>query len=162
MLDSVTFFLPDGAVTLHNPKPESWTCSLDERIRHHSGRAEYSATFHAPEIKSDERLILIIDGLEGASEVEINGRNCGQVWCAPFEADITDAVNADAENIMRINVVNQLTNRMIGDLTLSTDRRITRASTPVVKLGDPLLPAGITQGVRLEVRECGSIQAAGR
>lgn len=162
MIDSVTFFLPAGPLTLHKPEPESWTCSPDERIRHHSGRAVYSAAFQSPDIKPGERLFLIIEGLEGASEVEVNGRNCGQVWCAPYEVDITDAINTEAENVMRISVVNQLTNRMIGDLSLPPDRRVTRASTPVVKPGDPLLPAGITRGIRLEVRECGSIQAGGR
>ena len=47
-------------------------------------------------------------------------------------------------------MANQLVNRMIGDLSLPEAERTTFATTPIVKPGDELLPAGITGGAWIE------------
>lgn len=59
--------------------------------------------------------------------------------------DITHCLRPGA-NELRIEVANQLVNRMIGDLQLPEAERTTFATTPIVKPGDALLPAGITGG----------------
>lgn len=92
-----------------------------------------------------------IEGLEAVSRVWVNNQEAGYLWCAPWEVDITDWLTK-GENNLRIEVANQLTNRMIGDLSLPEAKRITFATTPLVKSGDKLLPAGITKSVKLVIR----------
>jgi hypothetical protein len=64
---------------------------------------------------------------------------------------VTDYLQ-EGQNALEIQVVNQLCNRMIGDLYLPENQRTTFATTPIVKLGDQLLPAGITDAVELIIR----------
>lgn len=148
----VDFLLPDSIHTLNMPALTDWTLLENETLKHHSGKAIYHQSFATPErFDPNQRILIRIDGLEAVSRVWVNNREVGYLWCAPWEVDITDYLTEE-ENTLRIEVANQLTNRMIGDLELPEEKRSTFATTPLVKPGDKLLPAGITKSVKLVIR----------
>ena len=129
-----------------------WTLLQDEDLKHHSGTAIYHQNFYKPVLAdTTQRVMIRIDGLEATSRVWVNNHDAGYLWCAPWEVDITPYLK-EGENSLRIEVANQLTNRMIGDLYLPKEKRTTFATTPLVKPGDKLLPAGITKSVKIVIR----------
>ena len=146
----VDFMLPGGRRTVEMPRLVSWTELADPALRHHSGMAVYRREFSlGGQADSLRRVCLRLGGLEGVARVTVNGREAGHVWCSPWLVDITHCLRPGA-NELRIEVANQLVNRMIGDLQLPESRRTTFATTPIVKPGDRLLPAGITAGAWIE------------
>lgn len=150
---NVEYNLPRGDRTVKMDSLYSWTKSQDDDIKYHSGNAVYYNQFASPSIKGNQRCYIRINGLEGVSRISVNGREAGYVWCSPWEADITECVNPKGGmNDLKIMVSNQLTNRMIGDLYTPDDKKVTFSTTPLVKAGDPLLPAGITGSVEIVVR----------
>ena len=79
----------------------------------------------------------------GVAHVFVNGRDCGIVWCAPWEADISSAVRP-GENEIEIRYTNNWYNRLVGDCFLDQADRVTRSvlrywNTPRVK-NDPKRP----------------------
>jgi beta-galactosidase/beta-glucuronidase len=100
---------------------------------------------------SDKRVYLRINGLHTVARVWVNGKDAGHLWASPWEVDVTDCLQA-GENKVSIEVANQLTNRMIGDMLLPEEQRTTFATTTLVKVDDTLLPAGITEGVEWVIR----------
>ncbi|MBQ8672454.1 MAG: glycosyl hydrolase family 2 [Bacteroides sp.] len=148
---TVYFLLPKTLKCIQMPVLTSWTNLEDEELKHHSGTAIYNRAFKAPRLFDGKRAYLHVDGLEGASSVWVSGRFVGYLWCAPWEVDITDYLKPDYNEVC-IEVANQLTNRMIGDLSLPEAERTTWATTPIVTPADTLLPAGITGGVSLLIR----------
>ncbi|MCM1254514.1 MAG: glycosyl hydrolase family 2 [Duncaniella sp.] len=150
---TIDFKLPHGSKTIGTDSLFSWSESLDRDIKYHSGTAFYSNKFLSPTIADGRRCYIRINGLEGVSKIALNGRDAGYLWCSPWEIDITDSLNNDSGlNELIIEVSNQLTNRMIGDIYSSPNEKVTFATTPIVKPGDPLLPAGITDVVEIVVR----------
>lgn len=148
----VDFQLPGGTRTLLT-ELKSWTEFEDEEVKYHSGTAVYHNRFDTPaDIALGKRVYIRIDGLESVSRIEVNGKDAGYMWCSPYELEITDLLDRKSDNTLSIEVANQLTNRMIGDLSLPEDKRVTYATTPIVKEGDNLLPAGITGCVSVVVR----------
>lgn len=83
--------------------------------------------------------------------MRVNDEDAGHLWCAPWEVDVTDCLQTGGNKVC-IEVANQLTNRMIGDLALPQEQRFTFATTPIVTIGDTLLPAGITEGIEWVIR----------
>jgi hypothetical protein len=59
--------------------------------------------------------------------VFVNGTDCGVVWCAPWEADISSAVR-DGANDIEIRYTNNWANRLVGDCFLKPEDRITRST----------------------------------
>ena len=57
----------------------------------------------------------------------VNGKDCGVVWCAPWEADITSAVR-DGANDIEIRYTNNWANRLVGDCFLEPADRVTASN----------------------------------
>lgn len=147
----VDFLLAKDTLSLMMPKLCDWTLLDDERLKYHSGRAIYHRIINVAKIAENRRVFLRLSGLHAAASLRINGQVAGAIWCSPWEIDVTDYLQ-EGQNALEIQVVNQLCNRMIGDLYLPENQRTTFATTPIVKLGDQLLPAGITDAVELIIR----------
>jgi len=92
--------------------------------RHFSGTVTYRASFRATGRETGLSLGELPSGL---ARVLVNGRDCGTVWCAPWEADVSTAVRPGA-NDLEIRYVNNWSNRMIGDCALPADERVTRSA----------------------------------
>jgi hypothetical protein len=66
----------------------------------------------------------------------------------PTRLDVTDGV-APGENSLETRVANQWPNRIIGDLALPPDKRLTRTNIAKFDKATPLLPSGLLGPVRL-------------
>lgn len=149
---------PDAPVIFRRLK--DWTKSADPRIRYYSGTAVYSRSFRwRPRQKagSGQRQYLQLDGLNWMARVSVNGREAGTVWCSPWRLDITDYLRP-GRNEIRLEVVNSLYNRMIGDAIEYPDAPAwdpskpadpsaagpyTHSSYPLVEAGTAPVPSGL-------------------
>ena len=137
---------------LHTLSDPTLTPAIKEKLKHHSGTAYYCRPFEQPlRTDSTQRIFLRIKGLHSTARVWINSKEAGHLWCSPWEVDATDFLQEGANQLV-VEVANQLTNRMIGDMNLSEQERTTFATTPIVEATDSLLPAGITEGVEWVIR----------
>ncbi len=155
----------------------SWSAHADPGIRYYSGAATYRTTFHLDpaDIAPGRRLELDLGRVAVIAEVNVNGRDAGTLWKAPFRVDVTECARA-GENTLSIRVVNLWVNRMIGDEQLPEDSqrnpdgtlkawpawladgkpdpagRITFTSWRLWQKDDAPVEAGLLGPVRLETR----------
>jgi hypothetical protein len=78
--------------------------------------------------------------------VGLNGKNLGILWTAPWRVEITDVVKPSG-NVLEIDVINLWANRVIGDLNLPKERRITTTHDgfrfDMITKTTPLLESGL-------------------
>ena len=139
---------PDVPVTFR--RLQDWTEHSDARIRYYSGTAVYTKTFRLRRRDGQPaRRYLALDASGWPARVIVNGQEAGTVWCAPWRLDITDYLRP-GRNELRLEVVNSLYNRMIGDAVEHPDGEgaYTRSSYSLVDADTPLVPSGLL-GARL-------------
>ena len=96
---------------------EDWTGRPEEGIRYYSGIASYHKDFEfkmARENQNSQRTYLDLGEVHDLAAIILNNKELGEVWTAPWQLDITDAL-IDGENHLEIRVANRWPNRMIGD-----------------------------------------------
>ena len=90
------------------------------------------------------------------AKVTLNGKDLGVLWCTPRCIEITDALEA-GENELKIEVVNNWPNRLIGDGKLPAEQRRTRTNIEKynpVKTGEhTLLPSGLLGPLTISTTE---------
>ncbi len=101
------------------PQLVSWTQNINPDIKHFSGTATYVKDFELP-ANHASKTILDLGRVEVMAEVWLNGKNLGVGWKAPYEVDVTGAVQSGG-NHLEVRVVNLWINRLIGDLGLPAD-----------------------------------------
>ena len=74
--------------------------------------------------------------------VKVNGKDCGVVWTAPFEADITDALKK-GENTLEIVVTNTWANALRGADKGKAPFDGIYTNAKYRMSGDELLPSGL-------------------
>ena len=84
----------------------------------------------------------------GLAAVYVNNRYAGTLWCAPYRLDISPYVKK-GRNQLRIEVVNSLYNRMVGDAVHPDRQTYTQAVPPIVTAETPLVPSGVVGRVNL-------------
>jgi len=135
----VSFAYHDG-VTAKPPEPilmpvlRDWTSYGEEgksestSLRYFSGTATYRTEFSLSKISPSRHFAISTAPLPtGIAHVYVNGVDCGVVWCAPWEADISSAVR-EGENELEIRYTNNWYNRLVGDCFLSAENRVTRST----------------------------------
>ena len=86
---------------------------------------------------------LTIGDINNVATVYVNGMECGTLWTPPYQLDISKAVKL-GDNTIEIKVSNTWANRLIRDIDLPQDKRITWTTAPLNLLqGKTLLKAGI-------------------
>jgi hypothetical protein len=127
-----------------------WSGSNDDGIRYYSGIATYSKRFVLSELPgSGTNSYLNLGKVHEMARVILNGKDLGVVWCAPWQVDISDALN-EGENILEIEVANLWPNRLIGDAALPENDRLTwTIEEHPYKVTDELLPSGLIGPVTL-------------
>lgn len=129
---------------------EDWTKRPEPGIRYYSGIATYRTTFELPvatALVPNAPLFLDLGVVQVMARVRVNGTDCGTVWTAPWQVDISRAVKGGA-NKLEIEVANLWPNRMIGDAA-TPKQTFTQTTYRPYKASDPLLPSGLLGPVRI-------------
>ncbi len=138
----------------------SWSDSAEEGVRHFSGIATYRSSFGitASQFQSyGDRILLDLGEVKVMAHVKVNGHDCGVLWRAPFQVDVTDAVQP-GENRLEIQVANLWPNRMIGDAALPVANRLTWSSYEPFKADTTLLRSGLLGPVTIQTQETINLQ----
>ena len=128
---------PPAPVTMETLR--DWTSfgedgkAASTELRYFSGAATYRTVLSVRQsdsqtIKQSNNAILSLGELPtGLAHVFVNGKDCGVVWCAPWEADVTSALR-EGENEIEIRYTNNWYNRLVGDCFLKPEERVTRST----------------------------------
>ncbi len=128
-----------------------WAKHPDALIRHYSGTGVYEATFALEESATKRRTVLELGKAGVIATVEVNGREAGVVWTAPWEIDIGGLVTT-GKNSLRVRVANNWHNRLAADAALPPEQRFGYLSHPCYpKPGEPLQASGLLGPVRIKV-----------
>ena len=92
---------------------QDWTASKERGIKYYSGIATYRKSFDLARLPG-KRTYLNLGTVHDMARVRLNGKDLGVVWCAPWQVDISDAVEP-GNNQLEIEVANRWPNRMLGD-----------------------------------------------
>ena len=93
-----------------------WTQSSDDAIKYYSGSAVYDKVFDFPKVERYKNYWLKLSnvGDVGIAAIELNGKDLGIVWTSPFRIKLEKALKS-GENNLKITVVNNWHNRLIGE-----------------------------------------------
>jgi len=142
----------DAPESVRFDKLEDWTQRPEQGIKHYSGKATYRSSFSLPDSWMERHLYLDLGKVRDLATVRVNGREVGTLWMAPWRMEITSAVRP-GDNRLEIDVINPWNNRLVGDLALSPEKRLTFLSKVTLKENAPLQPAGLLGPVTVEAAE---------
>ncbi|MDR3229555.1 MAG: hypothetical protein LBT53_09180 [Puniceicoccales bacterium] len=127
---------------------QSWSEHADERIRYYSGEATYKTTIKITEIPKGQKLFLDLGKVSLLAKIKVNGADAGGVWTPPYRVEITSLVKVGVNEI-EVEVVNNWTNRLIGDTRLPSAQRKLHPSAGRWSPNAPLEPSGLFGPVRI-------------
>jgi hypothetical protein len=127
-----------------------WSKHPNDGIRYYSGMAIYRTEFTSPKQWFDgmQKFILDLGEVDIIADVEINGKNFGTLWYAPFSVDVTAALK-QGKNLIKVTVSNEWTNRILGDLRNPGNKPYTYCKTQLYKPEDDLRPSGLIGPVKI-------------
>jgi hypothetical protein len=144
-----------GPAKTQFPELVSWTAKSEDGIKYYSGTATYTKRFDLSTNKKTnqpQRLFLDLGDVKDVAEVRLNGKKLGILWCAPWRVEITDAVKAKG-NILEVDVVNLWANRVVHDLSLPVDKRLTKTHESfrfdMLNVNTPMLESGLMGPVKV-------------
>ena len=133
----------ESGLTLKSQPLFDWSQHEDDRIRYFSGHARYTTTW---ELKKDQvpqrRAWLSLPNVKDIAHVWINGKDCGIAWTAPYEVEITGALQK-GKNKIEIEVVNTWHNALRGMDQGKAPYDGIWTNAKYRTKGEELLPAGL-------------------
>ena len=130
-------------LTLDSPQLFDWSQHENDRIRYFSGHARYTTTW---ELKKNQvprgRAWLSLPNVKDIGHVWVNGKDCGIAWTAPYEVEITGALQK-GRNKIEIEVVNTWHNALRGMDQGKAPYEGIWTNAKYRTKGDGLLPAGL-------------------
>ena len=124
-----------------------WTHHTNPAIKYFSGSAVYRNTFKIGKLP-DTPVFIDLNKVMVMAKVKINGKEAGGVWTPPYRLDITSCLHKGT-NTVEIEVVNCWRNRIIGDLQLPENQRITHQSVTYLKADSELQSSGLMGPVEI-------------
>ena len=141
----------ESNITLDNQQLFDWSQHPDERIRYFSGHAMYTTTWKMKKQPAGRAWIQLPD-VKDIAHVWVNGIDCGIAWTAPYEVEVTKALQK-GKNKIEIEVVNTWHNALRGmDAGKSPYEGIWTNAKYRTK-GDNLLPAGLLAQPELKIEQ---------
>jgi hypothetical protein len=146
-----------------------WNEHTNEGIRYFSGTAGYRGTFQLDEHQAAGLVRLRLGRVGHVAEVHVNGTPLGVVWTDPWTVDLTGIANP-GRNELKIDVTNVWVNRLVGDVRLPPEKRLTRTNVGFFpdterlrphrgfNLNTPLEPSGLMGPVTIEFGEHREVQ----
>jgi len=133
----------ESGVKLQDQQLFDWSQHEDERIRYFSGHVRYTTTW---KLKGKQvpkgRAWLSFPNVKDIAHVWINGKDCGIAWTAPYEVEITGALQK-GKNTIEIEVVNTWHNALRGADQGKAPYEGIWTNAKYRTKGDQLLPAGL-------------------
>lgn len=121
---------------------QDWTSFDNDSIKYYSGTAFYLNKFKVTKLEKGKKVIINLGKFTGMAKVTLNGVYAGGVWTDPFTLDITKLVKKGV-NELKIEVVNNWMNRLIGDLRLPLEQRKTWCVINPYTPDSPLQSSGL-------------------
>ena len=90
-----------------------WSQSSEDNIKYYSGKAIYTTTCNIFATIIITEAILHVGEIHDLAHIRVNDIDCGYVWTAPYEVDISHAIK-ESENKIEIEVVNTWANALRG------------------------------------------------
>jgi alpha-L-rhamnosidase/Glycosyl hydrolases family 2, sugar binding domain len=125
-----------------------WTTSTNDNIKYYSGTATYSNQFTINKVANGQKVMISLGAVTAMAKIYINGVSAGGLWTAPYELDITTFVKKGKNNL-KIEVVNNWMNRLIGDAKLPVEQRKTWCPVNPYTAVSPLQTSGLIGPVRI-------------
>jgi len=119
-----------------------WTSSTNDSIKYYSGTAIYNNQFQLKKVAKGQKVMLSLGAVTAMAKIYINGVYAGGLWTAPYELDMTAFVKK-GNNELKIEVVNNWMNRLIGDAKLPAEQRKTWCPTNPYTDESPLQKSGL-------------------
>lgn len=88
-----------------------WTLSDNAKVKYYSGMSTYSTSFSW--MPHEGKTFLRLDIPSGLARVKVNGKPCGSAWTAPWQVDISDALQ-EGVNTLVIEYSNTWYNAILG------------------------------------------------
>ncbi len=130
---------------------KDWAESADNRIKYYSGTATYQNSFTLEALPEGKEIILDLGRVASMGKVYVNDSYAGGVWTYPYSVRITPFVKPD-ENEIRIEVVNNWKNRLIGDQNLPESERTTWSLVNPYNKNSALQPSGLFGPVNVKMK----------
>lgn len=124
-----------------------WSKHQDPSIRFYSGMAAYENSFLL-EKRPEGGVYLDLGRVMVMARVFVNGEYAGGAWTYPYRVNITDNLKL-GENDIRVEVVNNWQNRLIGDAQLPEAERKTYATVNPWNADSPLQASGLLGPVKV-------------
>ena len=141
----------EGNITLDNQQLFDWSKHTDDRIRYFSGHALYTTTFKQRRLPKG-RAWLTFPDIRDIAHVWVNGIDCGIVWTAPYEVEVTKALRK-GKNTLEIEVVNTWHNALRGMDQGKAPYEGIWTNAKYRTKGDNLLPAGLLAQPELKIEQ---------
>jgi hypothetical protein len=125
-----------------------WTKRPESGIKFYSGTAVYRKSFDAPTTFAGKSVWLDLGDVRELAEVKVNGQSCGITWAPPFRVDISRVLKAGA-NQLEVEVVNFWPNRIIGDVQLPKEKRLTKTNIRKLTSENQMMRSGLFGPVKL-------------
>lgn len=125
-----------------------WTTSKDPRIKYYSGTADYTNTFTITDLPQ-QPVYINLGRVVAMAKVYLNEKYVGGAWTHPYRLNITDYLQK-GKNTLKIEVVNNWMNRLIGDLKLPEEQRSTWTMENPWKDDSQLQSSGLFGPVQIE------------
>jgi len=125
-----------------------WTTSINDSIKYYSGTATYSNQFTINKVATGQKMMISLGAVTAMAKIYINGVYAGGLWTAPYELDINTLVKK-GKNDVKIEVVNNWMNRLIGDAKLPVEQRKTWCPVNPYKAESQLQPSGLFGPVKI-------------
>lgn len=129
---------------------KDWTSYKDMNdVRYYSGHAAYETTFkRKAKVGEGECVMLDLGSVNNIATIYVNGKNCGTLWRAPFQIDITSAVKK-GQNTLKVVVVNTWINALRGFDSGNPPFEGIWTNGKYRRAGNDLLPAGLLGPVKV-------------
>ena len=134
--------------TIELAKLGSLSAQADPGVKYFSGVATYTTSFTLPDgVRPGAPLWLDLGNVGDVAELRVNGEPAGNLWKAPYRADIGGLVRP-GRNQLEVKVANLWVNRLIGDQQPGA-AKIAFTSDKTYTAKAPLRPSGLIGPVQL-------------
>ena len=143
----------ESGISLQNQQLFDWSLHTNDKIRYFSGHTRYTTTL---KLKAKEmpqgRTWLSFPNVKDIAHVWVNDKDCGIAWTAPYEVEITGALQK-GNNKIEIEVVNTWHNALRGADNGKAPYDGVWTNAKYRTKGDGLLPAGLLAQPELKIEQ---------